>query len=290
LVITRITSGLGNQLFQYAIGRSLAQRLNTSLRFDLSYYRQTYDTDTPRLFRLGAFGIDYQRLEGSPWQTVSRLTRLLPDRSLPPLCRFLAEPGFAFAPDILRSRAALLILDGFWQSENYFADAAPLIRQELTFRHQPGPGFADYQTQIERADVPISVHIRRGDYVTHTEFSQSFGFVGLDYYERAVARLTAQFPGRTLFVFSDDPDWVATHLPLEAPVVLVRNSGPNADLDDLRLMSQCRHHVIANSSFSWWGAWLNPDPNKTVIAPANWFRHKPGWDTRDLLPDNWLQL
>ncbi len=290
MVITRITSGLGNQLFQYAIGRQLAQRLNTSLYVDLSYYRQTYDTDTPRQFRLDQFKIAYHRLDQSPWQTASRMTRLLPGRSLPPLCRFLKETGFHFEPAILTQRAALLILDGFWQSESYFVEAAPVIRQELQFTHQPGPAFAAYRVQIQRAEVPVSVHIRRGDYVTHSDFSQSFGFVGLDYYERAMTRLTTQFPNRTLFIFSDDPDWVAEYLPTTGTAVQIRNSGPNTDLDDLQLMSLCQHHIIANSSFSWWGAWLNPNPDKVVIAPTNWFRHKPGWDTRDLLPANWLQV
>ncbi len=290
MVISRITSGIGNQLFQYAIGRQLAHRLNTSLYFDLSYYHQTYDTDTPRQFRLDQFQIDYRLLDTSPWRTVSRMTKLLPGRSLPPLCRFLQESGFHMQPEILTQRAALLVLDGFWQSEQYFAEVALLIRQELTFTHQPGPAFATYKIQIEQANAPISVHIRRGDYVSHVEFSQSFGFVGLDYYKRAIAQLTAQFPNRTLFVFSDDLAWVEANLPLPQPATLVHNTGPNADLDDLRLMSLCHHHIIANSSFSWWGAWLNSASEKVVIAPANWFRHKPGWDTRDLISTTWLQV
>jgi Glycosyl transferase family 11 len=290
LVITRITSGLGNQLFQYALGRQLADKLNTPLYFDLSYYHQTYDTDTPRQFRLDQFNIDYQLLETSPWQTASRMTRLLPGRSFPGLCQFVQEDSFAFQPRVLKAGAMMVILDGFWQSEKYFAEATPLIRQELLFKHKSGPDAEMYRQELGQASMPISVHIRRGDYVTHSEFSQSFGFVGIDYYQRAISRLTRQFPERTLFVFSDDPDWVAENLPLEAPFVIVRHTGPNADLDDLRLMSRCQHHIIANSSFSWWGAWLNPNPRKLVIAPVNWFRHKPDWNTRDLLPQSWFQL
>jgi Glycosyl transferase family 11 len=290
MIIARITSGLGNQLFQYALGRSLAHRTRTALYFDLSYYKQLYETDTPRAFKLDRFAIDYKRLDTSPLLYVSKATRLLPNRTLKPLVNWVKEKHFHLDPTVLDVADQLIILDGFWQSEGYFADCETVIRRELTFQRQPGPKFAAYRQAIGAAEQPISVHIRRGDYVSHPEFSQSFGFVGVEYYRAAIARLTAQFPAASLFLFSDDPAWVAEYLAPDVPHVFIQNTGPDADLDDLQLMSLCKHHIIANSSFSWWGAWLNADTDKVVIAPKQWYKNKPDWDTKDLLPSSWIRL
>ena len=291
MIIARITSGLGNQLFQYALGRGLALRNNTSLYFDLSYYRQQYDTDTPRKFKLDRFVIDYTPLHTSPYRYVSKATKLLPGRSMKPIVNWLTEKQFHADTAVLDTTDRMVILDGFWQSERYFAHCADAIRAELTFAdRETSAAFASYRRQIDRAEQPISVHVRRGDYVSHPEFSQSFGFVGVDYYRAAIARLTDQFPAATLFLFSDDPAWVRNNLSLDVPHVFVENTGPDADLEDLQLMSLCSHHVIANSSFSWWGAWLNADKHKMVIAPDRWFKNKPGWDTKDLIPSTWLRL
>lgn len=290
MIISRITSGIGNQLFQYALAKSLALRNNTSLYLDLSYYKQLYETDTPRVFKLHHFNIDYSVLNTSPYLYVSKSTKMLPNRTLKPLFEFVKEKQFHFDPSVLRARARFVTLDGFWQSERYFGDHNDAIRRELTFKRETGPTFASYKAAIERADTPISLHIRRGDYVNHPEFSKTFGFVGLDYYQAAIALFTERFPTATYFIFSDDADWVRQNLRLEADHVFVTNTGPDADLDDLQLMSLCKHHIIANSSFSWWGAWLNADKNKVVVAPNQWFRNKPDWNTDDLVPANWLRL
>ena len=290
IVVSRITSGLGNQLFQYALARSLAVQNNASLYFDLSYYNQTYATDTVRLFKLHNFAIDYRVLSTSPYQYVSKATKLLPNRTLKPLVEFVAEKQFHFSPDVFRATARFVTLEGFWQSERYFGRHSDVIRRELTFRRQTGPTFERYKYEIEHTEHPVSLHIRRGDYVNHPEFSQSFGFVGLDYYQKAVAFLTERLPTARFFIFSDDADWVKQNLMIANPHTFVTNTGTDADLDDLQLMSRCQHHIIANSSFSWWGAWLNADRQKIVIAPKQWFRNKPDWNTTDLIPSNWLRL
>ena len=182
MIIARITSGRGNQLFQYALGWSLAVRNNTSLYFDLSYYKQQYDTDTPRKFKLDRFAIDYTPLSASPYQYVSKATKLLPGRSMKPLVNWLTEQQFHADPAVLNTNDWIVVLDGFWQSERYFAHCADVVRAELTFaERETGTAFASCRRQIEQAKQPISVHIRRGDYVSHPEFSQSFGFVGVDY-------------------------------------------------------------------------------------------------------------
>jgi hypothetical protein len=290
MIITRITSGLGNQLFQYAVGRSLALQNKTSLYFDLSYYRQSYETDTLRAFKLDRFNIEYEVLNTSPYVYVSKFTKLLPHRTLKPLFRFVQEKQFHFDARVTKASAAFVTLDGFWQSERYFGENEPLIRQDLQFTCATGETFARYQAEIEQHQYPVSMHIRRGDYVNHPEFSKSFGFLGLDYYRVAIALLRERFSTFKLFIFSDDPEWVRENLLTDADYTLVVNTGADADLNDLQLMSLCRHHVIANSSFSWWGAWLNADPDKVVIAPKIWFRDKPDWNTADLVPTSWLRV
>lgn len=290
MIISRITSGLGNQLFQYAAARHLALKNKTDLYLDLSYYRQTYATDTPRSFKLGQFSVPYRMLHQSPLRYVSKATKLLPNRSLPPVFLFLKEKHFHFDEQVVNARANCITLDGFWQSEAYFRDNAATIRRELTLTGTPSPEFGYYQQLINNTPVPVSIHIRRGDYVNHPEFSKTFGFVGLDYYAQALDQLTERFDTIRLFVFSDDKAWVRENLPLPDDTVFVQNTGPDSDVADLVLMSHCRHHIIANSSFSWWGAWLNPNPDKLVITPRQWYKQQPTWNIKDLLPSTWLAL
>lgn len=290
MVIGRITSGLGNQLFQYALARHLALKNKSSLFLDLSYYQYIYATDTPRAFKLGHFSVPFTILQDSWLEYVSKATKLLPNRSLPPFFLFLKEKQFHFDAAVVQARASCITLDGFWQSEAYFREHADIIRQELQLSSNPSPEFDYYQSQIGAIPTAVSIHIRRGDYVHHPEFSQTFGFVGVEYCQRAINRITEQVGTPQFFVFSDDQDWVRHHLPLPDTAVYVQNTGPTADVADLILMSRCQHHIIANSSFSWWGAWLNPNPNKLVIAPKNWYKNKPTWDTKDLIPSTWITL
>ncbi|GAB3886482.1 alpha-1,2-fucosyltransferase [Spirosoma agri] len=290
MIISRITSGLGNQLFQYAAARHLALRNKTAVYVDLSYYNYTYQTDTPRAFKLGHFAVPFRVLQDSPYEYVSKATKLLPNRSLPPVFLFLKEKHFHFDERVVQARARFVTLDGFWQSEEYFRESAATIRQELSLATTPSSEFASYEQLIKATSVPVSVHIRRGDYVNHPEFSQTFGFVGLAYYEQALERIREQVSEPRFFIFSDDQDWVRENLKLPADAVFVKNTGPNSDVADLVLMSRCRHHVIANSSFSWWGAWLNPNADKTVITPKNWYKKQPTWNTKDLLPATWLSI
>lgn len=290
MIISRITSGLGNQLFQYAAARQLSLKNHTELYLDLSYYRYQYETDTPRVFKLSHFSIPYRELQDSFVQYLSKATKLLPNRSLPPLCLFLKEKHFHVDESVLSARARCITLDGFWQSETYFRGSAEIIRRELTLSTIPSPEFNGYAAQIAGTPMPVSMHVRRGDYVNHPEFSKTFGFVGTDYYTQALEQLKAQVDNPTLFVFSDDKEWVRQNLVLPANTVFVENSGPDSDVADLVLMSRCYHHIIANSSFSWWGAWLNPRENKLVITPKQWYKKQPTWNTKDLLPAAWLAI
>jgi hypothetical protein len=178
-----------------------------------------------------------------------------------------------------------LALYGLWQSEEYFRDVGDVLRADL----QPRPGpFPELERQMRQTES-VAVHIRRGDYLTAV--GRQFGFVGLDYYQRAIADLRADLASPHFYVFSDDIDWVACHLRVDAPHTLVRPDGGSepADHEDFRLMRACRHFIVANSTFSWWAAWLADGPGKIVIAPRRWYRDDPeGHLTRDLLPSGWM--
>lgn len=289
MVIATITSGLGNQLFQYALARQLSQMRNSSLLFDLRFYKSEYSRETNRSFKLNRFNIAFSEIN-RPIEFGIKLTKLFPRQNLNPLFLTLKEPHYHFDPSVLEAKASFLNLKGYWHSEKYFKSAEKVIREELRFSNLVGANFDFYKNEICRSEYPVSVHIRRGDYVNHPEFSKTFGFIGLEYYEKAMQLIHAKFSNCRFFIFTDDKPWVQENFKNKRDLTFVDNMGFDADLDDLHLMKLCKHNIIANSSFSWWGAWLNDNPGKLVIAPERWFKNQPTWDTKDLLPNSWLKI
>jgi len=188
---------------------------------------------------------------------------------------------------VLEARARTY-LDGYWQSEKYFSDVADTIRREFTIRDQLDAGTRELLDRIGTAES-VSVHVRRGDYVSHPRASRARSVCTPGYYLRCVAHIAERVGHPHLFVFSDDPDWVAANLRFEHPTTLVSTVPARPDYGDLRLMSACRHHIIANSSFSWWAAWLNPHRDKLVLAPRRWM-NDPRVDDRDVVPSGWTRL
>ena len=139
------------------------------------------------------------------------------------------------------------------------------------------------------SSTPVSIHIRRGDYVNDSHTNSVHGTCGLDYYQNAMKLISGRVDKPTFFCFSDDIEWAKNKLHAQYPIIYVDHNGLDNASEDMRLMSQCKHNIIANSSFSWWGAWLNSNPDKIVIAPTKWFQ-KEDYDTRDLIPAGWIRL
>lgn len=290
MIIAKITSGLGNQLFQYAMARHLALKRNTSLYFDLGFYAFDNPNNTPRQFKLDQFNITYKTVSQSASIYWSKATKLFPNRSFNPLFAWLEEQQHHYNDAVLKTQAGCITVKGYWQSEKYFGDVADVIRRELTFKDSTDPRFTYYKQLIGATAVPVSVHVRRGDYVHHPEFSKTFGFVGVDYYQKAIQLMQSRYPTCVFFLFSDDKEWTTQHFNFVGKSVFIENIGSNSDIDDLHLMSLCKHNIIANSSYSWWGAWLNSNNEKTVIAPDRWYKNKPELNTSDLVPITWLKL
>lgn len=289
-------------MFQYAAARRLALYHRTSLKLDLAFF-QYRDVPhlTPRSYALTPFNIragiatprEITRITGVGQHSFSRLCfRLERKLQLPSLGEIFSEPGFApFQPEIFKTRKNVY-LQGSWQSAKYFADIAEIIRQDFTLNSDLSAASRQVAYQIEQTEA-VSIHIRRGDYISDPVLSKVHNVCTLDYYVRCVRNMTERIKDAHFFIFSDEPRWVAENLKLDCPTTLVQNHTP--EHEDMRLMSMCRHHIIANSSFSWWGAWLNPNPNKIVLAPLRWFNSLQNndprsLDTRDLLPAAWVRI
>jgi hypothetical protein len=286
MIITKLVGGLGNQMFQYAAGRALAMRQGCDLFVDRRSFVE---------YKVHAYGLDCFRAKVDdapahmlPQVADSRIRRIF--RSLTSAGRvpIVRERAFTFQPDLLQQRAPAY-LDGYWQSEKYFSDFADAIRKDFTVGRAPSPANAAWLARIGTS-LSVSIHVRRGDYVTNTEANKFHGTCDIDYYERAVRTLCARLDGSPeFFVFSDDPAWVRANLNLGAHTHhYITDNDASTNYEDLRLMSACRHHIIANSTFSWWGAWLNPSRSKIVVAPQRWFRADE-MDDRDLVPPEWVR-
>lgn len=288
-VTTRLLGGLGNQMFQYAAARALADRAGSELLLDVSefahYTLRRYELDTLRV-RARVLPAPAQTAAVGPLARKARslVQRLLPARKGTPVYR---EPSFAFDPGLLQQRPPVA-LEGYWQSEKYFLDDADAIRRDFTLAGEPD---AANRAVLQRMQgtVPVSLHVRRGDYVTNANAAAFHGTCSPGYYRQAVEHIAQRCGPVTLFVFSDDQGWVRANMPFAHPTVHVDCNPPDRGVWDMHLMKHCRHHVVANSSFSWWGAWLNPSSDKIVVAPRRWFTD-PSLDTSDLVPAAWIRL
>lgn len=282
-------------MFQYACARSLALKHDLPLKFrsdSLNLYRSHNGLEIDHVFGLDLpMASDEELGQLIGWSRKPPfIRRVFGNRRLSWLAgnRFLSEPGNNYWASLHLHARLGGYLHGNWQSEAYFAGHAERIRSDFTFFQNIHGTNLKIVEAIDRCNS-ISVHIRRGDYLTNVKSNAVLGTCSSEYYTTAIGSLMRRYPDARLFAFSDDLDWVARILQPKYPnmVIVEHNTGRNSYID-MRLMSLCRHHIIANSTFSWWGAWLNLNPQKTVIAPARWFTD--GRDTQDLIPDGWERM
>jgi len=285
-ITTRLDGGLGNQMFQYAAGKALACRTGLPLMLDITHLSKR----AHRNYELGAFNINATTFrrpgKGKP-DTLTLLSMSLGIGAKPPApAPIYAEPHFHFDATF-EKLAGPYVLEGYWQSERYFLNVAEQIRSDFSPKHVP-PRVAAMQASLA-ASPAVSLHVRRGDYVSKPEVARFHGICEMGYYRRAMDHMLTLVPDAVFHIFSDDPQWVSTEFPKQHRWTLVDDWPSKAPWVDLWLMSQCDHHIIANSSYSWWGAWLNSTADKRVIAPARWF-NEANHDTCDILPSAWIQL
>lgn len=294
-MIVRISQGLGNQMFQYAFAKALEQEEGIRhLKLDLcAYSNSKVPHNGYELERIFQIQEDYCQPRGKWFKCCERVLKRLARRFHNPKLQYLCYFNCITDSDLIhRPRNAWgnfehRYLFGYWQSEAYFAGAAKQIRRIFTFPPFQTPANLSLQKRIENTQS-VSVHVRRGDYITYSD-----KFVRLDqtdYYIRAIGEIQKRVANPVFFVFSNDIQWCRQNLPLPENAVYVDwNTGADS-YRDMQLMSLCRHNIIANSTFSWWGAWLNPHEDKIVIAPEKFFVRDSGSDDSGFVPESWLKL
>lgn len=258
MITAHLKGGLGNQLFQYARARTRAK--DSPIALDVHYLEHTPAGVTKRALALEAFNIGLHEI-------VSKRPSFA-DKVFDKLMRMF-EPGW-----------------GYFQSERHFVHEAARIRKEFTLKN-PGESYRAWERRIREVGMPVSIHVRRGDYANDPRIRTEFGLCSETYYRSAMRHIEQQIPSPTYVVFSDDIEWVKKNLPLAETTLYVIDADLS-DAEELVLMSLCCHHIIANSSFAWWGAWLDPKPDKIVIAPTPWFDTVP-YDP-SLIPASWITL
>ncbi len=283
MIAVRLTGGLGNQMFQYAAGRALAYRLGTELALDCSSYRREW---------LHSYALDHFKIAGHV-EPVRRNRRRLRGATGGNGLPVVREVQGVLCKDLFQA-GDNVYLHGYWQSPRYFEDIAVTLRSEFTPRAPLSGPDANLAARIAASNA-VCVHVRRGDYVTVGATNRLFGTCSPDYYRRAMHVISRQVERPCFFVFSNDPAWARQHVRGEQPVVHVthnyrrRHTGlegfrlgrafvrlfkalyADRGYRDLHLMSLCRHFIVANSTFSWWAAWLGRSPDKIVCVPRSWF-------------------
>jgi hypothetical protein len=289
MIITRLIGGLGNQMFQYAAGLALAKQHGVELTVDLG----GFDQYSLRRYSLAHFALEPRPAPQDALSTAgssSLIARLRRKLGIGYGCAYTIyrETSLRFNNEF-KKLPNNTYLDGYWQCEAYFSEFTDAVRQAFAFR-TPASGInAEWLAHIRGANA-IAIHVRRGDYANNPKTFQVHGLCSLDYYHQAALYMEQHAnEAPEFFIFSDDPDWAKENLKLDHPMHFVTHNNAETDYEDLRLMSACKHQIVANSTFSWWGAWLAKSEEQIVIAPKNWFASEQ-LDSCDIVPHDWIQL
>jgi hypothetical protein len=278
-------------MFQYALSFSLAKKNNSICKLDFSgfssYKLHKYSLNHLNIHLDQATESEINNLKNPPVSIKTKIKNKLgfSGRQLDP--HHIVEKDFSFDQNILNLRGDYY-LDGYWQSEKYFIDYQDLIRDEFKVKSNPDIVNNEYIDKIANCDS-VSIHIRHGDYLTNKKTKSVHGVLPLEYYHKAIDIMEKQLQNPNYFVFSDDIEWARTNIRKDIPIFFLDHNNAENNYEDMRLMSTCKCNIIANSSFSWWGAWLNNNPDKLVIAPQKWFGENTK-ETKDLIPENWVRI
>lgn len=291
MVVVKIKGGLGNQMFQYAFGLSIANKYGKDLYLDLTWYNDT-SIDTKRKFLLNNY------IENYNIASDSMIKKMIGERTFINLLQFKLENIFLpiyWRRYILEKKPQYdsrvfeinkdVYFDGTWMNENYFGINKDYIKDIYSKRPDLNLYQEEIETQIRQSDS-VSVHIRRGDYANNITTNKYHGLVPIAYYKSLIEEISQINPNTHFFFFSDDIDWVRENIKSNHNYTYVLQSKYGMEHHDLYLMSLCNFNIIANSTFSWWAAWLNSNPQKKVYAPRKW--SSTILDSKDILPNNWI--
>ena len=287
-----LTGGLGNQMFQYAAAKSLALRLGDELTVDL-YALNKPTQATKRQLALNIFDIKLNI--SSNWKT-EFLIKAFPlvnnSRYLfsQLMGYFRDKSAIVYASDF-DELSGNIILHGHFQNEKYFEKYEDIIRKDFSFKRMLQGRNAALGREI-RDTQSVSIHVRRGDYLTNAQASKNFAICDKGYYQHAISKIKEEVDTPHFYVFSEDFEWVQENISFDdAPVQYIDWNKGSDSYVDMQLMSMCKHNIIANSSFSWWAAWLNSYEWKIVYAPAEWFQSEErNKDLKDFYPQGWKMI
>lgn len=293
MIIVRLSGGIGNQMFQFAAGLSAANWNNTELFLDIEYFRKNQIHNGFELNR----AFKNQCKISSPSRTRSILGIRANKWILKTILRFegkllrgqhlYSQPSFNYDNNFDKiSEDSYLI--GYFQSEKYFYKIKDLIRKHFIFKNKLSKSNTDLLKLIKNSNS-VSIHIRRGDYVTNKKAFDIHGICSSKYYKNAISYIKKNVRNPYFYIFSDDEELVRNNFIREKNLKIVDINKNNQSYIDMLLMSNCKHNIIANSSFSWWAAWLNNNPSKIVIAPKKWFKSG-SFSTTDLIPEGWIKI
>lgn len=264
--VVKIKGGLGNQMFQYAFGKALEAEKN-KVFFDLDWFKKNHKETTPRNFDLSHFNVNIAKAQF--WHKL--------------FCRNIKEKQANIYEPKLKEQKGNLIFSGYFQTEDYFKNIRSKLLTDFSLKESLNEKNQDILLQIKQKNS-VSLHVRRGDYV---KLAHIYGVCDEKYYNQAVQYIQNQITEPHFFLFSDDVEWVRNNIVLNSPYTIVDINNGEQGFFDLELMKNCSHNIIANSSFSWWGAWLNQNPNKIVVSPEKWFADgRPS----DIICKDWVKI
>ena len=285
MIIINLRGGLGNQLFQYALGRKLAIVNDVTLKIDIGRLEVSKNSvSQPRSFLLEEFNI---KAELASQEEIFSLKYQFTITRLADWFKFniLRQRNLVFNQEIIRVRPDVY-LDGFWQSPRYFSDIRQYLLSELIPKNIEIMRAHSLYRLLEKTNS-VSIHIRRGDYISNEKVKRRFGPCSLSYYINSIQKIMELINNPIFLIFSDDVSWVKENLPRLGQYHYV-NDFMKDDIEQFWLMSCCKHNIISNSTYSWWAAWLNVNKNKVVISPTPWFNHI-SYDSALVLPE-WIKL
>jgi hypothetical protein len=283
MIIVKLKGGLGNQLFQYAFGKYFSIKNNVEFKIDNGI--NSNKQDTYRRYLLDNFNIKAELATKEevlkakyPLGIISKIWRGFKSK-------ILKIYNIGWSPKILKSKVKYF--DGFWQSYKYLDPIKDVLLEEITPKESIENKYSNLISEINNSNS-VSIHIRRGDYVNDKKTKSAHLTFGMEYYTEAIKTIKEKVGNPVFYIFSDDIEWVKENFKIDSSTVFV--SKPDIkDYEELIIMSKCKYNIIANSSFSFWGAWLNQNPNKIVIAPKKW-NNKYTKQYKDLLPPEWIKI
>lgn len=294
-----LRGGLGNQMFQYVAGLCLAKKNNAQLFLDTTFLNDRF----PRKeFTYRTLDLDVFQIEPN-FTALSKISSAIPisgvwlgldlvlmkTRNMLGIQHVVKEnKEYQFDPSVLSAEGSVLLY-GRWQNEQYFIDIADDVQKAFRFRQKLSGEAIILAEQINNSNS-VSIHVRRGDYVNFKNMKKIVGDTDLPYYARAVSYIAERTLVPHFFIFSDDIAWCRENIKIPFPMTYCdeKTAGPK-DAFHLELMSFCKYNIITNSTFSWWGAWLNRNPKKIVVAPTKWYSGN-NFEVNDIIPQTWVRI